>query len=147
MEMRCIKSLPIKVLRLKLSLLMSVSGLVEAQKNASRAFPVSHLKQITAAILVPGAGKTLRAYLRSQCIVGRDPIRPLINECYERRAGMQTMNVLGNWCRTIAPSDRPLGDSGLEDREHCQAEDPCAWPQAPIRGFGQLARPCRSRGT
>ena len=79
--------------------------LVDALKEELLAFPVLHADETPVAMLDPGAGKTQRAYLWSYSIGAHDPVRAVIYDFVDSRAGKHAREFLGDWRGTLVCDD------------------------------------------
>ena len=84
---------------------VQLQPLVDALKDELLAFPVLHADETPVAMLDPGAGKTHRAYLWSYSIGAHDPVRAVIYDFAESRAGKHAQEFLGNWRSTLVCDD------------------------------------------
>lgn len=74
---------------------VQLQPLVEALKAALLSRPVLHADETPVAMLKPGHGKTHRAYLWSYGTTGFDPIRGVVYDFAETRAGRHAQAFLG----------------------------------------------------
>lgn len=79
--------------------------LVDALKRALLAHPVLHADETPVAMLDPGAGKTHRAYLWSYSVGAFDPIKAVIYDFADSRAGRHAQAFLGQWRGTLICDD------------------------------------------
>ncbi len=79
--------------------------LVDALKDEMLAHPVLHADETPVAMLDPGAGKTHRAYLWSYSIGAFEPIKAVVYDFAESRAGKHAQNFLGKWRGTLVCDD------------------------------------------
>jgi transposase len=79
--------------------------LVEALKAELLANPVLHADETPVAMLDPGAGKTHRAYLRSYSLGAFEPIKAVVYDFAESRAGKHAQAFLGEWRGTLICDD------------------------------------------
>ncbi|MBK7849477.1 MAG: transposase [Zoogloea sp.] len=91
---------------------MQLQPLVDALKDELLTFPVLHADETPVAMLDPGAGKTHRAYLWSYSIGAHDPMRAVIYDFADSRAGKHAQDFLGDWrgtsvCDDYAGATRP----------------------------------------
>jgi len=84
---------------------VQLQPLVDALKAELLAFPVLHADETPVAMLDPGAGKTHRAYLWSYSIGAHDPVRAVIYDFAESRAGKHAQDFLGDWRGTLVCDD------------------------------------------
>jgi hypothetical protein len=66
---------------------------------------VLHADETPVAMLDPGAGKTHRAYLWSYSIGAHDPVRAVIYDFADSRAGKHAQDFLGDWRGTLVCDD------------------------------------------
>lgn len=79
--------------------------LVDALKDAMLAHPVLHADETPVAMLDPGAGKTHRAYLWSYSIGAFEPMKAVVYDFAESRAGKHAQAFLGDWRGTLVCDD------------------------------------------
>ena len=79
--------------------------LVDALKSEMLAHPVLHADETPVAMLDPGAGKTHRAYLWSYSIGAFEPIKAVVYDFAESRAGQHARDFLGSWRGTLVCDD------------------------------------------
>ena len=79
--------------------------LVDALKDEMLAHPVLHADEAPVAMLDPGAGKTHRAYLWSYSIGAFEPVKAVVYDFAESRAGKHAQNFLGEWRGTLVCDD------------------------------------------
>jgi transposase len=84
---------------------VQLQALVDALKAELLAFPVLHADETPVAMLDPGAGKTHRAYLWSYSIGAHDPVRAVIYDFADSRAGKHAQDFLGDWRGTLVCDD------------------------------------------
>ena len=84
---------------------VQLQPLVDALKEELLACPVLHADETPVAMLDPGAGKTHRAYLWSYSIGAHDPVRAVIYDFAESRAGKHAQDFLGDWRGTLVCDD------------------------------------------
>jgi transposase len=84
---------------------VQLQPLVDALKEELLAFPVLHADETPVAMLDPGAGKTHRAYLWSYSIGAHDPVRAVIYDFADSRAGKHAQDFLGDWRGTLVCDD------------------------------------------
>jgi len=84
---------------------VALQPLVDALKDAMLAHPVLHADETPVAMLDPGAGKTHRAYLWSYSIGAFEPIKAVVYDFAESRAGKHAQNFLGEWRGTLVCDD------------------------------------------
>ena len=79
--------------------------LVDALKADVLAHPVLHADETPVAMLDPGAGKTHRAYLWSYSVGAFDPIKAVVYDFADSRAGRHAQAFLGQWRGTLICDD------------------------------------------
>ena len=79
--------------------------LVDALKADVLAHPVLHADETPVAMLDPGAGKTHRAYLWSYSVGAFDPIKAVVYDFADSRAGRHAQAFLGEWRGTLICDD------------------------------------------
>lgn len=79
--------------------------LVDAMKEALRAQPVLHADETPVSMLKPGNGKTHRAYLWSYCSTSTNPMRAVVFDFAESRAGRHAEHFLEHWRGTLVCDD------------------------------------------
>ena len=79
--------------------------LVDALKAELLAHPVLHADETPVAMLDPGAGKTHRAYLWSYSTGAFDPMKAVVYDFAESRAGKHAQAFLGDWRGTLICDD------------------------------------------
>ena len=84
---------------------VALQPLVDALKDEMLAHPVLHADETPVAMLDPGAGKTHRAYLWSYSIGAFEPIKAVVYDFAESRAGKHAQNFLGEWRGTLVCDD------------------------------------------
>jgi len=84
---------------------VALQPLVEALKDAMLAHPVLHADETPVAMLDPGAGKTHRAYLWSYSIGAFEPMKAVVYDFAESRAGKHAQAFLGEWRGTLVCDD------------------------------------------
>jgi len=84
---------------------VQLQALVDALKEELLSFPVLHADETPVAMLDPGAGKTHRAYLWSYSIGAHDPVRAVIYDFADSRAGKHAQAFLGDWRGTLVCDD------------------------------------------
>ena len=84
---------------------VQLQALVDALKEELLAFPVLHADETPVAMLDPGAGRTHRAYLWSHSIGAHDPVRAVIYDFADSRAGKHAQAFLGDWRGTLVCDD------------------------------------------
>ena len=84
---------------------VALQPLVDALKADMLAHPVLHADETPVAMLDPGAGKTHRAYLWSYSIGAFEPIKAVVYDFAESRAGQHARDFLGDWRGTLVCDD------------------------------------------
>ena len=84
---------------------VSLQPLVDALRTLLLAHPVLHADETPVAMLEPGAGKTKRAYLWAYSIGEHDPIKAVVYDFAESRAGRHAQEFLGDWRGTLVCDD------------------------------------------
>ena len=84
---------------------VALQPLVDALKAEMLAHPVLHADETPVAMLDPGAGKTHRAYLWSYSIGAFEPIKAVVYDFAESRAGQHARDFLGDWRGTLVCDD------------------------------------------
>ena len=84
---------------------VTLQPLVDALKAEMLAYPVLHADETPVAMLDPGAGKTHRAYLWSYSIGAFEPVKAVVYDFAESRAGKHAREFLGNWRGTLVCDD------------------------------------------
>ncbi len=79
--------------------------LVDALRTELLTYPVLHADETPVAMLDPGAGKTHRAYLWSYSIGAFEPIKAVIYDFADSRAGKHAREFLGDWRGTLVCDD------------------------------------------
>jgi len=79
--------------------------LVEALKAELLTYSVLHADETPVAMLDPGAGKTRRAYLWSYSIGALEPVRAVVYDFAESRAGRHAQVFLDHWRGTLVCDD------------------------------------------
>ena len=82
-----------------------LQALVDALKAELLAHPVLHADETPVAMLEPGAGKTHRAYLWSYSVGAFDPLKAVIYDFTDSRAGRHAQAFLGQWRGTLICDD------------------------------------------
>ncbi|MBK7646588.1 MAG: IS66 family transposase [Betaproteobacteria bacterium] len=84
---------------------VTLQPLVDALKVEMLTYPVLHADETQVAMLDPGAGKTHRAYLWSYSIGAFEPIKAVIYDFADSRAGKHAREFLGDWRGTLVCDD------------------------------------------
>jgi hypothetical protein len=84
---------------------VTLQPLVDALKAEMLAYPVLHADETPVAMLDPGAGKTHRAYLWSYSIGAFEPVKAVVYDFAESRAGRHAREFLGLWRGTLVCDD------------------------------------------
>lgn len=83
----------------------ALQALVDALKVEMLNYPVLHADETPVAMLDPGAGKTHRAYLWSYSIGAFEPVKAVVYDFAESRAGKHAQEFLGSWRGTLVCDD------------------------------------------
>ena len=84
---------------------VALQPLVDALKAEMLTYPVLHADETPVAMLDPGAGKTHRAYLWSYSIGAFEPVKAVVYDFAESRAGKHAQSFLGEWRGTLVCDD------------------------------------------
>lgn len=84
---------------------VQLQPLVDALKDELLAQPVLHADETPVSMLKPGHGKTHRAYLWSYCTTTFNPMKAVIFDFTETRAGRHADQFLGQWRGTLVCDD------------------------------------------
>ncbi len=84
---------------------VALQPVVDALKAAMLAREILHADETPVAMLNPGAGKTQRAYLWAYCTGVFDPIKAVVYDFAESRAGKHARDFLGDWRGTLVCDD------------------------------------------
>jgi transposase len=84
---------------------VTLQPLVDALKAEMLTYPVLHADETPVAMLDPGAGKTHRAYLWSYSIGAFEPVKAVIYNFADSRAGKHAREFLGDWRGTLVCDD------------------------------------------
>ncbi|PLX75182.1 MAG: IS66 family transposase [Azoarcus sp.] len=84
---------------------VALQPLVDALKSEMLGHRVLHADETPVAMLDPGAGKTHRAYLWSYSIGAFEPIKAVIYDFAQSRAGKHAQAFLGDWKGTLICDD------------------------------------------
>ena len=84
---------------------VTLQPLVDALKVEMLTYPVLHADETPVAMLDPGAGKTHRAYLWSYSIGAFEPVKAVVYDFAESRAGKHAREFLGSWRGTLVCDD------------------------------------------
>jgi transposase len=84
---------------------VALQPLVDSLKGEMLGHRVLHADETPVAMLDPGAGKTHRAYLWSYSIGAFEPIKAVIYDFAESRAGRHAQAFLGDWRGTLVCDD------------------------------------------
>jgi len=84
---------------------VALQSLVDALRTVLLAHPVLHADETPVSMLDPGAGKTKRAYLWSYSIGALDPLKAVVYDFAESRAGRHAQAFLGEWRGTLVCDD------------------------------------------
>jgi transposase len=119
--------------------------LVDALKADVLAHPVLHADETPVVMLDPGAGKTHRAYLWSYGVGAFDPIKAVVYDSADSRAGRHAQAFLGEWRSTLICDDyaEPRG-ADRPGREGSRLHGACA--AQVLRSHHPSEEPDRQRG-
>jgi hypothetical protein len=99
--------------------------LVDALRDAMLASTVLHADETPVAMLVPGNGKTHRAYLWTYGTTSYDQMKAVIYDFTEGRAGRHARDFLGEWRGTLVCDDyggyKALFETGTVIEAGCMA--------------------------
>ena len=99
--------------------------LVDALRDAMLVSTVLHADETPVAMLVPGNGKTHRAYLWTYGTTSYDPMKAVIYDFTEGRAGRHARDFLGQWRGTLVCDDysgyKALFETGAVIEAGCMA--------------------------
>lgn len=84
---------------------MALQPLVDALKDEMLGYRVLHADETPVALLDPGAGKTHRAYLWSYSVGAFEPMKAVVYDFTESRAGQHAQEFLGDWRGTLICDD------------------------------------------
>ena len=84
---------------------VALQPLVDALKDEMLGHRVLHADETPVAMLDPGAGKTHRAYLWSYSIGAFEPMKAVVYDFTESRAGRHAQDFLGQWRGTLICDD------------------------------------------
>ncbi|TAH46758.1 MAG: IS66 family transposase [Betaproteobacteria bacterium] len=84
---------------------VQLQPLVDALKDELLGFRVLHADETPVAMLDPGAGKTHRAYLWSYSIGAHEPVKAVVYDFADSRAGKHAQAFLGQWRGTLVCDD------------------------------------------
>ena len=84
---------------------VALQPVVDALKAALLAHPVLHADETPVAMLKPGLGKTHRAYLWSYSVGAHDPVKAVVYDFADSRAGRHAEAFLGDWRGTLVCDD------------------------------------------
>lgn len=84
---------------------VTLQPLVDALKTEMLTYPVLHADETPVAMLDPGAGKTHRAYLWSYSIGAFEPVKAVVYDFADSRAGKHAREFLGDWRGTLVCDD------------------------------------------
>ena len=84
---------------------VALQPLVDALKDEMLTYRVLHADETAVAMLNPGAGKTHRAYLWSYCTGAFEPMKAVVYDFAEGRAGHHAQTFLGEWRGTLVCDD------------------------------------------
>ena len=84
---------------------VALQPLVDALKEEMLGHRVLHADETPVAMLDPGAGKTHRAYLWSYSVGAFEPMKAVVYDFTESRAGRHAQDFLGQWRGTLICDD------------------------------------------
>jgi transposase len=84
---------------------VALQPVVDALKAEMLAREILHADETPVAMLNPGAGKTQRAYLWAYCTGAFDPMKAVVYDFADSRAGKHARDFLGEWCGTLVCDD------------------------------------------
>ena len=84
---------------------VALQPVVDALKAEMLAREILHADETPVAMLNPGAGKTQRAYLWAYCTGAFDPIKAVVYDFADSRAGKHAQEFLGDWRGTLVCDD------------------------------------------
>lgn len=84
---------------------VALEPLVDALKTEMLEQAVLHADETPVAMLIPGAGKTHRAYLWSYSVGALDPMKAVVYDFADSRAGKHAEAFLGKWRGTLVCDD------------------------------------------
>jgi transposase len=84
---------------------VQLQPLIDALRQELLAQPVLHADETPVAMLKPGNGKTHRAYLWSYCSTAFNPMKAVIFDFADSRAGRHADHFLGNWRGALVCDD------------------------------------------
>ena len=84
---------------------VALQPVVDALKAEMLARDILHADETPVAMLNPGAGKTQRAYLWAYCTGAFDPMKAVVYDFADSRAGKHARDFLGEWCGTLVCDD------------------------------------------
>ena len=98
---------------------VALQPLVDALKAEMLTHSILHADETPVALLNPGSGKTDRAYLWSYSIGAHHPVKAVIYDFAESRAGSHARDFLGGWRGTLVCDDyagyKALFSSGVTE--------------------------------
>lgn len=83
----------------------ALQPVADALKAEVLTHPVLHADETPVSMLDPGAGKTARAYVWSYSVGAHDPIKAVVYDFAESRAGKHAEAFLGEWRGTLVCDD------------------------------------------
>jgi len=84
---------------------VQLQPLVEALREELLAQPVLHADETPVQMLKPGHGKTHRSYLWSYCTTAYNPVKAVVFDFAESRAGRHAGQFLADWRGTLVCDD------------------------------------------
>jgi transposase len=119
-----------------------LQALVDALKAELLAHPVLHADETPVAMLDPGSGKTHRAYLWSYSVGAFDPIKAVIYDFTDSRAGRHAQAFLQQWRGTLVCDDyagyKTLIAQGVKEAG-CMAHARRKFFDLTVQGSSQIA--------
>lgn len=119
-----------------------LQALVDALKAELLAHPVLHADETPVAMLDPGSGKTHRAYLWSYSVGAFDPLKAVVYDFTDSRAGRHAQAFLGQWRGTLVCDDyagyKALIAQGVKEAG-CMAHARRKFFDLTVQGSSQIA--------
>jgi transposase len=84
---------------------VALQPLVDALKQEMLTYPVLHADETPVALLNPGSGNTDRAYLWAYSIGAHHPVKAVVYDFADSRAGSHARDFLGDWRGTLVCDD------------------------------------------
>ena len=89
----------------RMGVTVTLQPLVDALKTELLTYPVLHADETPVAMVDPGAGKTHRTHLWSYSIGAFEPVKTVIYDFADSRAGKHAREFLGDWRGTLVCDD------------------------------------------